>query len=913
MSEKPTYEELEQRVRELEQTVSECKKTEDALKESKEELRLFVEHAPTALAMFDHKMRYIAFNRRWMEDYRLGDRNIVGRSHYEIFPEIPDRWKEAHRRGLAGETVQAEEDYFVRMNGTVQWLYWAVRPWRKADGTVGGIVILTLDITERKKAEEALRESQRKIRSIFLAAPIGIGVVSDRIFQDVNERFCKISGYSKNELIGQSSRIIYPTDEDYEYVGSATYSMIEESGKGAVETRFKRKDGKIINVLLSSTLLDPADLSGEVTFTALDITERKLAEEALRKSKEKYQNLYNNAPDMYFSVSPDGVVNSVNQFGADYLGYTKEELIGDQIWTIVYKDDLDTIKKQVAEIFNKKLERSELEFRKVRKDGSILWVSEHTQIVLDENNNPIEIWIICSDITERKQAEEELRKSEEKYRYLVENINDIIYEIDKNGVMTYISKVAETITGYNQSELVGRNIFDFIHGEDLPRIQQQLQKVLSGQIDPSEYRFIKKTGEIIWIRSSSRPIYEEGNPVGLRGVAADISKTKKMEDQLRQSEKMEAIGTLAGGIAHDFNNILAIIIGYTELAIGDIPEWNPVNEYLKEIQTASLRAKDVVRHILSFSRKTVMDRKPIKIDSIIEDSLKMLRASIPTDIQIRQNISYECDMIQADPTQVSQVLINLCTNATHAMRDEGGILEVSLQNVEFGEQNVELALGPGRYVRLAVSDTGHGIDPENMERIFDPYFTTKEQGEGTGLGLPVVQGIVKTHNGAVTVKSEPGKGTVFEMLFPATEGEVEPEVAGIEVFPTGNEKILLIDDEESILNLVKKRLEMQGYRVEAKKDPVGALELFRSGPDRFDLIITDMTMPKMTGDKLAQSILGIRSDMPIILCSGYSDKIDTEKSTALGIRRYIEKPLNMSDFLVSVRKVLDEAKSSAQR
>lgn len=277
-------------------------------------------------------------------------------------------------------------------------------------------------------------------------------------------------------------------------------------------------------------------------------------------------------------------------------------------------------------------------------------------------------------------------------------------------------------------------------------------------------------------------------------------------------------GTLAGGIAHDFNNILAIIFGYTELAIINVPESNPAKGYLKGIQSASLRAKDLVQHILSFSRKASINRKPIKIGLIIDDLLKMLRVSIPADIEIRQNISCESDMILADPVQVSQLFMNLCTNAAHAIRDEeGGILEVSLQNVEFGKQNVKLDLEPGRYVKLAVSDTGYGIDPKNFDRIFDPYFTTKRLGKGTGLGLSVVQGIVKTHNGAVTVKSKPEKGAVFEVLFPLIEGAMEPDVKGPEAFPTGKEKILFIDDEESILDLVKEMLEMQGYQVEAKK------------------------------------------------------------------------------------------------
>ena len=501
------------------------------------------------------------------------------------------------------------------------------------------------------------------------------------------------------------------------------------------------------------------------------------------------------------------------------------------------------------------------------------------------------------ELEERKQTEKALLKSEEKYRALFEyNPVDTIFVNNEAKIIMY--NLAKERSGGRLPEIGDVMYKDYAGKHQLNMFEELMECIRTGE--QKEFPELKYKERFLHIRISP---FSGGAII----TSIDLTEIKTLYEQLRQSQKVESIGTLAGGIAHDFNNILAIIIGNTEMAIIDIPEWNPAKEYLKEIQTASLRARDVVRHILSFSRKAITDRKPIKICPIIEDSLKMLRASIPTDIEIRQNISCESDMVLADPTQMSQALMNLCTNAAHAMRDEGGILEVSLQNVEFGKQNVELDLGPGRYVKLAISDTGPGIDSENIDRIFDPYFTTKGLREGTGLGLSVVQGIVKTHHGAVTVKSEPGKGTVFEALFPVIEGEMEPEAEGSEAFPTGNEKILFIDDEESILNLVKKRLEMQGYQVETKNNPVDALELVRSRPDRFDLIITDMTMPMMTGDKLAGEILSIRPEIPIILCSGYSDRIDAEKAAALGIRKYIEKPLNMSDFSISIRKVLDES------
>jgi len=769
--------------------------------------------------------------------------------------------------------------------------------------------ILELEQTEseRKQAEKSLRKSETKMRSIFRAAPIGIGVVINRIIQDVNERFCEITGYSKDELIGQGARIVYPTAEDYEFVGRKKYMEIAKRGTGAVETRFRRKNGEIINVLVSSTPLDPADLSVGVTFTALDITDRKRAEESLQESERRYRTFFEKGPDGIVVLDPETAQPiEFNEQACRQLGYSREEFAQLRLSDIEVKKTAEEAQKHIRKVMDEGYD--DFETRQRTKQGKIRHVHVTAQTI--EIAGCKVYHCIWRDITGRKQTEESLRESEEKYRQLFGLESDAIFLVEKDtGKILEVNASAADLYGFSREELLRMKNVDLSAeaGKTKQSTQDQLTRI------PVRYHR-KKDGTVFPVEITASHLNWKGRAAHIATIR-DItfrveaeSARAELEKELYQARKIESIGTLAGGIAHDFNNILAIIVGYTELALLDVPEWNPAKGYLKEIQTASLRAKDLVQHILSFSRKAVTDRKPIRIGLIMEDSLKMLRASIPADIEIRQNNSCESDTIFADPTQISQVLINLCSNAAHAMRDEGGILEVSLQIVDFKKQNLKSGLGPGCYVKLSVSDTGHGIDPENIDRIFDPYFTTKELGDGTGLGLSVVQGIVKTHHGAVAVKSKPGKGTVFEVLFPLTEADAQPEDEKAEAFPTGNEKILFIDDEASILKLAKKRLEMQGYQVEAKNNPVDALELFRSNPARFDLIITDMTMPKMTGDKLAQAILSVRPEMPIILCSGYSDRIDVEKAAALSIRKYIEKPLNMSDFMISIRKVLDAAK-----
>ena len=389
-------------------------------------------------------------------------------------------------------------------------------------------------------------------------------------------------------------------------------------------------------------------------------------------------------------------------------------------------------------------------------------------------------------------------------------------------------------------------------------------------------------------------------------LRAEKEKTQ-IEDQLRQAQKIEAIGTLTGGIAHDFNNMLGIIIGNTEMALDDVPDWNPASEFLKEIHLASLRAKDVIRQLLSFSRKSRSQRQVMDMAPVIKETMKMLRATIPTSVAFMEDVPDNLSWVLADPAQINQIIMNLCTNAAHAM-EEGGDLQVKLEEVEIkGDDALQHSdLEPGRYVELLVKDTGLGIKAHILDRIFDPYFTTKDVGKGTGLGLSVVHGIVKAHDGHIRVESGPG-GTAFEIFFPALDEMPEPEEKEVEQFPRGRETILFVDDEAPMVTLNQQRLERLGYSVIPETDPEKALERFRINPGQFDLIITDMTMPKMTGDKLAGEMLKIRPQMPIILCTGYSQMISVDKARQLGIRKYLRKPIEMGDLARSVREVLDGA------
>ena len=383
----------------------------------------------------------------------------------------------------------------------------------------------------------------------------------------------------------------------------------------------------------------------------------------------------------------------------------------------------------------------------------------------------------------------------------------------------------------------------------------------------------------------------------------------KLKAQLQRAQRMEAIGTLAGGIAHDFNNILTAIIGYTELLRYDLPEDSKAQSSLEAIYEAGIRAKDLIQQILTFSRQSEEEKKPLRINTIIKEALKLLRASLPTTIEIRQNLESESGAVLANPTHIHQVLINLCTNSAQAMQEKGGVLEVSLKDADLDLEVTASnpTLKPGAYVKLTVRDTGWGIAPEIRERIFDPYFSTREPEQGTGMGLAVVHGIVESTGGGIAVDSIVGKGTTIHVFFPRIENKATLQARVLSPFPTGNERILFVDDEKALVDIGVQLLEHLGYHVVARTSSIEALEAFRNQPEKFDLVVSDQTMPNMTGEMLAKELLRIRPDIPIVLCTGYSEMISEEKAMALGIQKLVMKPILMREISQTIRQILDQA------
>ncbi|MCX5865163.1 MAG: cache domain-containing protein [Deltaproteobacteria bacterium] len=513
-------------------------------------------------------------------------------------------------------------------------------------------------------------------------------------------------------------------------------------------------------------------------------------------------------------------------------------------------------------------------------------------------------------LAERRVMEDGLRKSEEKYRILIETTGTGFVKLDGEGRVLDANQEYVRLSGHQDlAEIFGHLVFEWTAAHDLVRNRESLKECVNrGFIRHLQIDYVDAQGEFAAVEINGTRVHSEGQ-LEIIAICHDISGRKQLEEQLRQAQKMEALGILAGGIAHDFNNILAAIIGYAEMAKRSLPqEAGGAGADIQQVLLAGLRAKDLVKQILAFSRKGGEERSLISPRPIVREALKFLRASIPASIEIREDIDPDCGAILANPTNIHQIVVNLCTNAFHAMEEAGGVLTVVLKNVELDADELagEADLLPGQYVLLSVRDTGLGMTQETLSRIFDPYFTTKGVGKGSGMGLAMVHGIVKNYGGMVQVESAVGVGTVFRVYLPQMgKGAAAAESVQEWSLPSGQERILFVDDETNIAEMGKAMLSGLGYRVTARTNSLEALEEFRSQPGDFDLLITDQTMPKMSGVELVQEVRKLRPELPVILCTGYSAAIGEDSAGGMGVRHFIMKPLTMRLLAETVRKALE--------
>ncbi|MBN1255623.1 MAG: PAS domain S-box protein [Deltaproteobacteria bacterium] len=630
--------------------------------------------------------------------------------------------------------------------------------------------------------------------------------------------------------------------------------------------------------------------------------ESQKAHEALHESEEQYRTIFETTGTATMIVEEDGVISMVNSEFEKVFGYLKEEIEGTANWgKFIIGDDLELMSEY------HKLRRNDptavprrYEVRGIDREGNIKDLLLTIAIIPGTKRSVVSML----DITERKTAEERLTL----LATAIEQAAEGIAIADKEGMIQYINPSYERISGYDRGEVVGRDHIILKRAGEKTSPGDMADTLVRGEVWTGRMTNKRKNGTSYNVEVSISPIRDKTGTIrNYVTIERDVTHEADLEMQLRQAQKMEAIGTLAGGIAHDFNNILAAIMGYAEMALYDVPEGTQGRRNLEQVIKAGYRGKDLVKQIITFSRRSEQERRPMQVSPIVREALKLLRASLPSTIDIRHTITTQSGMVLADPTQIHQVLMNLCSNAAYAMREKGGILEVSLTDVDIDsdEKSSYQNLHGGAYLKLTVSDTGHGIDRAIRERIFDPFFTTKRTGEGTGMGLAVVHGIVKSYCGTVMVDSEVGRGSTFNVFFPRVDGNFPLEVDTAAPLSRGEERILFVDDEEDLVYMAQQMLERFGYRIVAKANSLEALEVFKAQPDQFALVITDQTMPHMTGADLARELLRIRPDIPIILCTGFSEVITADEAKALGVREFVMKPFTPHEITEIIRRTLD--------
>ncbi len=783
----------------------------------------------------------------------------------------------------------------------------------------------------------------------------------------VNRRCTQEMGYSREEFCDPDfDFMILIAPESVDRVRASFAKHMQGQEVPPYEYYLTTKEGKKIAAIITTKLIryqgEPAIL-GIIT----DITQRKRAEEELQY-RLKFQNLITRVSSQFINLHPaqiddeiDHTLQQIGEFADADRSYVFQFSDNQTIVSCTHEWCADQIEPAIERIQNAPVQsfawsmarflsgdmvlvprvadlppeaatvKEELERQGIQSllcvpmviGGKVIGfigldsVNEEKMWAEDTRSLLEVVGQVFANALENKKTRQALQESEERLRTVYETFPDPVTIIQtENGRCIDVNSAFSRVTGWSATEVIGKTETDLELWEN-PAERQKLVDGISesGKIENLEARLRLKDGRTITALMSAVLIRLNDQPHILT-ITRDISELKSAQEereqlktQLIQAQKMEAIGTLAGGIAHDFNNILGAIIGYAEMALYDTRQDSMEHYNIDQVLKAGHRAKDLVKQILAFSRKSEQNKQIISLAPIIGEALNLLRASLPTTIEIKQNIEPNLDAIYADPTQIHQVMMNLCTNAGHAMADSAGILSVSLQNIDLRAEaatlNPDLIAGP--YVKLSISDTGHGMDNSTLDRIFDPYFTTKAQDKGTGMGLAVVHGIIKGHGGSIQVDSTPGQGSRFDIFFPIMERQTVSETEELKALPTGRECILLVDDEISLIDLGRNMLKKLGYRVETRTRPVEALKMFQADPHKFDLVISDMTMPNMTGDILATELRQIRADIPIIICTGYSERINEQRADELGIQGLIMKPFTIRRLAKTVREVLGQS------
>jgi two-component system cell cycle sensor histidine kinase/response regulator CckA len=884
-------------------------RTLEALRASENKYRQIIETAREGVWTVDPDARTTYVNQRMAEmlgytvEEMLG-RPIVAFMDADDVAELQRRF-ERRRRGIA----EQYECRLRRRDGTDLWVLVSTNPLYSPGDEFAGALGMVSDITERKQAEERLRHQLDFTAAI--TASMGEGVYAldeDGRLTFMNPAAEAALGWTEAELLGcrvhevihfQHADGVPRQAHDCPLLGVLTSG---QTCRGEDDV-FTRRDGTLLPVSYTAA---PILTGGRVIGTVLafrDITERRRAEE----ERERLAAIVESSDDTILSKDLDGRITSWNAGAERMYGYAAAEAVGRHVSFIVPPDrheELSGLMERVA-----RGERvSHLETIRVRKDGRRIDVSLSIAPMKDGSGRVVGASTIARDITERKATERELRESEERYRDLVENARDIIYTHDLEGNYMSVNSAGEQLLGYTREEARGMSQLQVVAPEYHERAREMIARKLAGKGKTVyELEVVAKDGRRLAVEVNSRLTYRDGVAVGVQGIARDVSERRELEEQLRQAQKMEAVGRLAGGVAHDFNNLLTVINGYSDITIGRLPAEDPLRSQVEEVRKAGERAAGLTRQLLAFSRKQVLRPEVIDLNEVVSEMEKMLRRLIGEDIVLRAALGPGLGSVKADPGQVEQVLMNLAVNARDAMPC-GGRLTIGTENVYLDEAYAahHVSVAPGRYVMLAVSDTGVGMDEETRARIFEPFFTTKEKGKGTGLGLSTVYGIVKQSGGNIWVYSEAGRGTTFKIYLPRVDADAREHRPAAESAEglTGTETILLAEDDEPVRDMTRIILSDYGYRVLAAENGAAAIAIFESTEETIDLLLTDVVMPGVSGRELADRLTRLRPETKVLYMSGYTDDAIVHHGVLEEGVNFLQKPFTPDALARRVREVL---------
>lgn len=900
MFEKPTYEQLEQRVKELERS--------EAL------FRGLFDNMPSGSAIYevinegkcgsDYIVKEFNNTSLELEGKPLGQ--IRGRSLHELRPNIDEYGLLPVLRKVWETGDPAYFPVTIYEDGNFS-RYYENYVFKIPTGEV---VAIYNDVSDQQQTAITAEKAKGRLG-------LALRFANDGLFDwnlETNKMYYSpvwksLLGYEDHEVKNEFSeweRLTRPEDVE------TSWKMLKELFEGKrdrFEKEFKmvHKDGHWVDILSRANLIyNEEGKAVRLVGTHVDITERKKMESELRESKALLQAAMDQSHvGIAIAEAPDGKLRYVNEAGLGIRGKSKKEVVDGigiqqyvESWQIMHPDGTPYTFDEVPlarAIIHGEVSTKEFIVRRPHLEDRLVWANAAP--IFDDNGNITAGIAIFLDITDHKNIEKALAQSDARYRALFDFNPVQTIVVNNDGQIVMFNFATKKVAG--KLPAIGSVMYhDYAEKHEVDMYAELMECLQDGK--NREYSEMKYKERCLNIQIAP---YSDGAII----TSEDVTEKMQLQTLLEQARKMETVGTLSGGIAHEFNNVLGVIMGNVELAMDDVPEWNSAYKFMLEVKEASVRGREIVKQLLSFSHKSNWKQEPLNIANIVGKSVKLLRTTIPSNIKFNQEIAADCSAILGDRTQIHQLMMNLCRNAAQSMEDTGGMVNIVLDQKHITAERffAGQCLDPGHYVQLTIADTGIGIAPRIIESVFDPFFTTKAVDKGTGLGLAVVYGIVNRHSGFIEIESEPNIGTKVICYFPFTEEKAVTTQKRSAALPGGNETILFVDDDAVLARMGQLQLERLGYSVEPHTNPSEALERVKNNPEKYDLVITDMTMPEMAGDQLIKALKSIKKEIKTIICTGYSKRLNGKEAGGIGANGYMMKPVGRKEMSETVRRVLD--------